>query len=49
MKGDQGITKKCYKDSLKLKKKSHANESVKDDHVKVNLVDIDPMRGSGRG
>lgn len=43
IKGDQGISRKCYKDSLKLKKKSHADESVNDDQVKFNLVDIDPM------
>lgn len=41
IKGDQRIARICYKDSMKLKK-SHADESVKDDQVKVNLVDIDP-------
>lgn len=42
IKGDQRISRKCYKDSVKLKKKSHADKPVKDDRVKVNIVDIDP-------
>lgn len=35
VKGDQEIERKCYKNSLKLKKKSLTNELIKDDQVKV--------------
>lgn len=42
LKGDKGLARKCYEDSLKLKKKAQDDEPVKDDHLKVNLVDIDP-------
>lgn len=42
IKGDQEIVRKCYKNSLKLKKRSLVDESVKDDKVRVNLVDINP-------
>lgn len=42
IKGDQGIARKCYKDSMKLKKRIHTDESDNDDQVKLNVVDIDP-------
>lgn len=42
IKGDQGLARKCYKDSLTLKKKAQAYELIKDDNLKMNLVDIDP-------
>lgn len=42
IKGDQGLTRKCYKDRLKLKNKAQADEHIKDDHLKMNLIDIDP-------
>lgn len=42
IKGDRGIERKSYKDSMELKKRSHADELVKYDQVKVNLVDINP-------
>ena len=45
VRGDQGLTRKCYKDSLKLKRKSMIVEEV--DSHKVNMVDIDP-RGDPR-
>lgn len=35
--GDQEIASKCYKDSLRLKRRSHN----KNDQLKVTLVDID--------
>lgn len=38
IKGDQEIARKCYEDSLKLKKRSHVNESVKNDQVILNIV-----------
>lgn len=41
IKGDQEIARKYHKYSLKIKKRSHTDESVKDDQVKVNLVYID--------
>lgn len=41
VKGDQGIERKCYKDSLRLKMRSHTDEPIKNDHLNVNLVDID--------
>lgn len=40
MKGDKGISMKCYKDSLRLKRKSYADELIKGDQL--NLVNIDP-------
>lgn len=43
VKGDQGLVRKCYKDNMKLKRKAQIDEPVKDDHLKVNLVDIDPI------
>lgn len=42
VKGDQGLARKCYKDSLKLKRKAQTNKPMKNDHLKVNLIDIDP-------
>lgn len=42
IKGDQEITKKCYEDSLKIKKRSHVDESVEEVQINVNLVNIDP-------
>ena len=41
MKGDQGIARKCYKDSLRLKRMSYVDEPIKDDQLKVNLINID--------
>lgn len=46
IKSDQGLTRKCYNDSLKLKKKDQNDESIKDDHLQVNLVDIDPRENT---
>ena len=36
------LARKCYKDSLKLKKKAQADEPIKGGHLKVNLVNIEP-------
>lgn len=42
VKDDQGITRKYYKDSLRLKRRGHVDEPINDDQLKVNSVDIDP-------
>lgn len=42
VKGDQGIARKFYKYSLRLKKRSHVDKPIKDDKLKVDLVDIEP-------
>lgn len=46
IKTDQEIARKYYKDSLELKKGNLADESVKDDQIKVNSVNIDPREDS---
>lgn len=38
----RGLVRKCYKDSVKLKRNAQIDEPMKDDHLKVNLTDIDP-------
>ena len=40
VRGDQGLVRKCYKDNMKIKRKSVMIEG-QTDH-KVNVVDIDP-------
>lgn len=42
IKGDKGLSRKCYKDSLKLKKKIHQERPAMENTLKVNLVDLDP-------
>lgn len=42
IKGDQGLSRKCYKDILKLKNKILQEYSVTENTLKVNLVDLDP-------
>lgn len=42
VKDDQGLSRKCYKDSLKLKKKIQQEPPMLKDSLKVNLVDLDP-------
>lgn len=42
IKGDQGLVRKCYKDSLKLKNKTLQEHPVIESTLKVNLVDLDP-------
>lgn len=37
----EGWSRKCYKDSLRLKRRSHADKPIKNVQLKVNLVDID--------
>lgn len=50
IKGDQGLARKSYKHSLNLKKKIQVDEPIKGDHLKVNLVSVepreDPMKNS---
>lgn len=41
VKGDQGITRKYYKDSPRLKRRNYDDEPLKDDQLKVNLINID--------
>lgn len=41
VKRDKRIAKKCYKDSLRLKRKSYDDEIIKGDQLKVNLINID--------
>lgn len=42
VKSDQGLASKCYKDSLKLKKKTQKKHHTTKNTLKVNLVDLDP-------
>lgn len=42
IKGDQGLARESYKDSLKLKNKTLQENHVTENTLKVNLVDIDP-------
>lgn len=42
VKGDQGITRKCYKDGIRLKRRSHVDKIIKGDQLKVKLFYIDP-------
>lgn len=42
IKGDQWLARKCYKDSLKLKKKTQQDRHTTENTFKVNLVDLDP-------
>lgn len=42
IKGDQGLARKFYKDSLKLKKKVQLDHTMTESPLKVNLVDLDP-------
>ena len=39
---DQGLVRKCYKDSLKLKRKVVITEEASDN--KVNMIDMDPRK-----
>lgn len=42
IKGDQGLARKCYKDSLKLKKKTQQDRPMTKNTLKEDLVDLDP-------
>lgn len=42
VKGGQGIARKYYKDSLRLKRMSYFDEPIKGGQLKVNLINIDP-------
>lgn len=42
IKGDQGLFRKFFKDSLKLKKNTWQERSMTESTLKVNLVDLDP-------
>ena len=41
VKSDQGLARKCYKDSLKLKK-VQSKGSRRSNELKINMIDIDP-------
>lgn len=41
VKGDQGIARKCYKDSPRLKLWIYDDEPIKSDQLKVNSINID--------
>lgn len=40
VKDDKGIARKCYKDSMRLKKRNYADEPLKDDQLKVKSINI---------
>lgn len=44
IKGDQGLARKCYKDSLKLKNKLLQDYVITEDPLKVNLVNLNPWK-----
>ena len=41
IKGDQGLARKCYKDSLKLRRKESARSTNPKDTLEVHLVAVD--------
>lgn len=43
IKYDQELARKCYKDSLKLKKKTQHDLPMIENTLKVNLVDLNPQ------
>lgn len=43
VKGDQGLARKCYKDSLKLNKKTLQEHPIMENTLKVTLVDLDHL------